>query len=362
MRKKKKSSGSGFAIFMLIYTVILCAAVALGLRFLWSYMEAYEAAKSNASVEQYKQERLQADFDQNLKAYAESLATPFQSGEEILETVKERLGEVSLRLKKDQSSEPDLPPSYTILMNRQEIGKLYTKAIPLSYGLQGIVLDRTEWTLDGEYADSFQVVAPKEALLTVNGVPLNEQTCTVEAVERSAVTIDSINELTKGYESVDNVLYSFAYYGTPTVLPADNQNTNYVVQLQQNDPQQFFVHAECDAQTAAALKPIAEQFVRDYILFTSNAGSYGIARNHMVPDSPLYARVSGSIDGMRWVAGVTSTIGDLSTDNFVPYGEGIICDAHYKLTDAVGSVMDYNMRIFFVQYLGMWKVYNIQMY
>lgn len=354
MSKKKKTARSGFAVFMLIYALVLCTAVGLGLRFLWSYMEAYEAAKSNIAVERYEQSQMALDFDAQLQDYALSHATALQTGSDVLSFLKEQLGDVSLRLKKEPNADPSLPPVYSIQLNRQEIGRLYTKVVPLSYGLQGIEVDRADWAYEENLSSEYQIIAPKEAGLTVNGIELNEETCTVTSAEHS------VGDLTKGFDPVYDTLYSFSYYGTPEPQLAQDQRQSY--ELSQDEEKHFTVFAHCDAQTISAVQPIAEQFVRDYILFTSNAGSYGIARNHMVPDSPLYIRVSGSVDGMQWVAGITSTISDLTVDHFVPFGSGVICDAHYKLTDLAGSVMDYNMRILFVQYLGMWKVFNIQMY
>lgn len=353
-KKKKKSSGAGFTVFMLLYTVVLCAAAAIGLRWLWNYMDAYEKAKSTAAVDRYEQERLQSDFDKKLEEQVLSLATPLQSGDEILAYVRAQLGEISLRLKKEHSPDSSVPPTYAILMNRQEVGRLYTKFVPLPYDLQGIAIDRTEWNLETPSPESFQVIAPKEAKVTVNGVELNDQVCRTETAEHS------VGELTQGFDPVYDTLYSFEYYGEPVPAVAAGQDVDYV--MERDESGRFSVFAQCDEQTAAAIRPLAEVFVKDYILFTSHAAPYYVARNHMVPETPLYNRISGSVDGMQWVSGVTATISDLTIDHIVPYGEGIICDAHYKLTDTAGGVMDSNMRILYVQLWGNWKVYNIQMY
>lgn len=353
-KRKKKSSGIGFTAFMLIYTVVLCAAAAFGLRFLWNYMDAYEKAKSTAVVDRYEQEQLQAEYDRNLEEQAQALATPLQSGDEILDYIRAQLGEVSLRLKKEHNTDTAAPPIYSILMNRQEVGKLYTRFVPLPYGLQGIAIDRTEWNLETVPPESFEVIAPKEAKVSINGVELNDQVCRTEIAEHS------VGDLTQGFDPVFDTMYSFEYYGVPEPAAAAGQDVDYIMEQDENGL--FSVFAQCDEQTASVIEPIAEVFVKDYILFTSHAAPYYVARNHMVPDSPLYNRVSGSVDGMRWVSGVTSTISDLTIDHIVPYGDGIICDAHYKLTDTVGGVMDSNMRILLVQLWGNWKVYNIQMY
>ena len=52
-KKHKKRSGVGFAVFSVVWAVVLLAATGFGLYWLWGCMEGYEASRPHIAIDKY---------------------------------------------------------------------------------------------------------------------------------------------------------------------------------------------------------------------------------------------------------------------------------------------------------------------
>lgn len=351
--KNKKAHKLRFFPFMVVYSLILVLILSAGIAALWKFVDAYEKSLPSGAIEEYKLFSMEDDYREALRVYADSLQTPFQSGEEILAMLVKENAE--LNLKKEQTLGEKLP-FYQIRLGKKQVGTLLLRQEPLpfpSFGFMACKVDHAEWDVAEDLGIVYEVSAHQDAAIYVNGIMLNEENSEVSTQE---IPIPLISQ---GLEAVNEEQYTFLYYGVPEMTVKDSDDLIFT--LSETDAQRYKVDAEIRSETCVELGKLAESFVRDYIAYTSNAGAAYTVQQYLISGTSMYSRISGSLDGMSWVLGVTAQISDLHVDHFVPYGEGVLCEAHYKLTDLDNNTVPADMRILLVQNEGAWKVYNIEM-
>lgn len=353
--KRKKHGKYRFPIFMIIYTMILVSVITVGLTALWKFVYAYEKSLPNGVIEVYETNVMKNEYESEIRKYAESLKTPFQSGDDILELLE--YDTEALNLKKDTAESTD-NPVYIIRLGKKTIGRVFCRRENLpfpDFGFKACQIDHSEWKLSDDIEGSiYQISAPQEAIVCVNGIVLDEGNCSVELKKVPA------SLLSQGLDELSENQYSFTYYGVPEVTVKDSAELEFT--CSEMSAHSFAVDATIRPETCTELAEYAENFVRDYLAYTSNAGGAYTVLQYLIKDTSMYNRIAGSLDGMRWVLGVTAQISDLKVDHFTPYGEAVMCEAHYNLTDLDENTVAANMRLLLVQQENAWKVYNIEMF
>lgn len=351
--KKNRHHKIRFSVFMIVYSLILVLVISAGIAVLWKFVDAYEKSLPSGVIEEYKLASMDNDYREALQQYADSLQTPFQSGEEILTMLGKE--DAELNLKKEQILGEELP-SYQIRLGKKQVGTLLLRQEPLpfpSFGFKACKVDHAEWDVAEDLGTVYEVSAHQDAAVYADGVLLSEENCEVTEQELP------VQMISQGLDTVSEKHYQFLYYGVPQMTVNDSGDLTFT--LSEVDAQQYKVDAEIRPETCVELEKLAENFVQDYIAYTSNAGAAYTVQQYLISGTSMYNRITGSVDGMSWVLGVTAQISNLRVDHFTPYGEGVLCEAHYKLTDLDNKTVPANMRILLVQNEGAWKVYNIEM-
>ena len=92
-KQKRKKSGWGFVIGMLIYAVLFLGLVAFGLTKLWAYMEAYEASRPYIAIDAYMEQLTEDHICDSSAELIAQIDHNIQSEEACRQVIKDALSE-----------------------------------------------------------------------------------------------------------------------------------------------------------------------------------------------------------------------------------------------------------------------------
>lgn len=347
-----------FALGLFIYVIIMLLLIFAGLFIFWQYIASYEFSRVEGVMDDYMDEELTGTLDREIERFSATNASELEPAENIAAALHAAVdgGELTYRKTPGEYS-PDAPV-YSVRLDKQELGRVYFRSYsggPLAFGFNYWFANRSEFDFDG-FEREYTVIAPAEARLAVNGVPLSSENCFVswgppEELESYAEQLTQMPSQAR---------YSFTACAEPQVdlLPGSE---DYWISEDEAAPGVFTVTQMCTTELSAQLHQYAEDFVRAYIAYTSNSTSHAAVTGYTVYNGPLYQRMVASAEGMSWVHGVTSTMSDLAVDSLQYYGCAATVVAHYSL-DTRGEISDNNMKIVLTQTGQGWRVAEIELF
>lgn len=347
-----------FALGLFVYIMIMLLVIFAGLFIFWQYIAAYEFSRTDGLMDDYMAEELTDAIDHEIARFAAAHETELEPAEAVAAALHAAVdgGELTYR-KAPQEYSPDAPV-YSVRLNKQELGKVYFRSYsggPLAFGFDYWFPTRAEFEFDG-FEQEYAVIAPAEAAVTINGVTLSAENCSVSwaVPEELAPYASELSQLPS------RARYSFTSFSEPQAgLLSDSGD--YRMSEDGSVPNVFTVTQMCTAELSEELHQWAEGFVRAYIGYTSKAsgGPAGVM-GYTVPNSNLYNRMYAAVEGLSWVSGVTSTMSELSIDSLEYYGCAATVMAHYKL-DTRGRESDNNMKIILVPTDKGWRVAEMEL-
>lgn len=339
-----------FTVFLGIYVLVLTIAIAAGLIVLWQYLSVYEDARPEKAIADYEQGQLHEEYRLQMAALAERAATPLQNAEEIRPFLEPDGAKLSLRRSLQGGGHPFV--TYAIQQGKQQVGTVYLRPVQLRFGLTGFQFDHSEWFLPEIPGEKYTLDVPIQAVVSVENTELTAKNCTVEEFDLPQTA------LTEGFPPQRKKRYTFSFYGQPAISVSSPDSELQI----QREGNHWEANEVCSDALTKELTAFAERFVRDFTAFSSHAASFARASKHLIPETALFKRVSGTVDGMRWVEGVTAKLDNVQIESITRYGEGAVCHASYQLTDTKGNTQQMQMDILAVQRDGVWKAYNIQVF
>lgn len=332
-----------FGISLFAYVIVLSAVIACGLQLLYHFLQAYEQAQPGVAVEAFEAQ-MQDSFQDYLRHYAQECGDAIQTPEAIYEDLQSQLDLSTLNLRKNPALSGESLPGYTIRLGKQPVGQLHLRyGAEKHFGYGACQVDSVAWKLEGDYRKIWTVEAPEDAAVLANGVLLTSENADIIDVGSSTI--------------FPRKMITFACFGTPEITAEGLENARYTITQTE---QTVSVQAEF-AEEPEQVREIAENFVRNYIAYSSHAGNIHGALAFVDPGSELRRRIVASNEGMTWVTGITWTLGDLTLDSFAPVEEGVVCRAHYDLTDRNGQVRQCEMRLLLKQMWNTWRVSNMEL-
>lgn len=126
-----------------------------------------------------------------------------------------------------------------------------------------------------------------------------------------------------------------------------------------------FVFSVSSESTEQDVAERAENYIRKYISFSTNAGKDTFGNLYAVisqalRDTKLYDRLVGSTDGMRWVSGRVVTYNSLEVKDIIVY-DGILatCRVYFSINDITGqgtNITEGTYDLALVKNKGQWQV------
>lgn len=348
-----------FAIGLSIYAAALLALLIAGLWLFWQYIAAYELSLADGAMDSYTADGLSGDVRREIDLFAANHETPFEDAGRIAAVLHSAVENGELSYRKAPLEYTPEQPVYSILLDKREIGRVYfsaSSADTLPFGFPRWLVHHLRLELDG-YARDYTVLAPDQAPVTLNGRPITATQCRVsrEAPEELLPYSDGLARMPM------NALYSFSAY-SPIGVGLSSGEDEYAIS---REGTAITVAPICPDELSDQLYKYAEEFVRAFVAYTSNAaqeaGPEAVA-GYLVQGGSLFQRIYAAQEGLSWIQAVTGVITDLTVDSLEYYGSAATLEAHYVITTYGRIVTDNNMKLVLTQTDDGWRVAEIQLF
>lgn len=332
--KKKKKSGGWFGIGMLLYAVIFLGAAIFGLRFLWNYMEAYEASRPNNTVNAYM-EQLTAEYIVDLcQSTIDQVDHNLQTEAECRQVLLAELSGGVRHAKKSKEC-TDTRLVYVVRAGTNVVGEFAIEANEADqYGF-------TTWTLAEESYDMSYLLGQKQTVTTpdsctvsVNGFALDE-TYIIE----DGIQYEDIKEYYKDYDLPGQVKYEAGPLLGEFEMVITDEAGNVRTFDENTDWSEFYYN--CTDEETKALDEFSELFLERYVDFTgSNKNTrhttYNALIKHVVEGSDLATRLKDAIAGLQFGQSKGDEIVSIVTHLRIRLDDKFLVDMTYEV-DTTGK-------------------------
>lgn len=341
-----------FSFCLAVYAGVLLLIAALGLGFLWMYLDAYEHSLPAGTLAAYEEERLHQEYRTALDEYAADHSSALESREQIVQALSNLLDETTLRLKRD-SSGTDM--DYVMRISGQNVGTLHlTVDGKQRFGFGTCRIAEAQWAFPETLATTYRITAPQRAEVLANGVVLTKEVCAAKAVP---LEID----LTEGLPTVYQREYTLTCFEQPELTVQSDGDVVYT--LTQSGNSAWTVEGEYAEEAAAQYRSFAESFLKLYVSFSAGKTNVRKIMPYLVEDTALAKLVQGANNTMKYVHTGNFKIQNLGFDSIRPCGDAIVCQAHYTVSDDLRHTdVDTSVDLLLISQDGKLKVQNLILY
>ena len=321
MRKRKKLP---YAIKMLIavvlYGSIVAVAAFFGLSKLWDWAAAYEASRPQNTIDAYMEQLTVSHMQDSAADLIASIDHNIQSEEQCRQKIADVLqGGIVYARKLSECNEQQ--QVYMLMSGGKTIGKVTLAA------QQADAFGYTPWVVSGESFDfSFligtgtQVTVPEHYFVYVNGTCLNE-----DYIVEQGMQFQLVADFYAEYKLPTMVTYAVdPILGALDVVITDADG-NVVTPEEALD--EVAVLNNCSETQIAQLDTIAEEYIRTYVRYTSNAeedldGNLDRLLTNILPGSALAQRLKDAKHGLRWIGDQKATILSITPHHRIHFLDG----------------------------------------
>ena len=358
-KRTKKRRGNGFLWFMILYGVVFLAAIALGLRWFWGYMDAYEASRPHTAVNAYMDSLTTDKILENSKDILEQVDLRLQNEDYCLGYLRDALkGEITYARKASACTETE--QTYVLRRGNQVIGSFVIATTPADrYGF-------TPWALREENFDlaylmsgeTLSVTVPSGFSVFVNGVELDESYISEENTRHYEVLEDFYGS----YDLPELLMQTYQagpFLGEPPTLEILDRDGQPFV-MDENFDENVLISVK-DEEEIRNLDEFTSDFLKSYVQFAGCAnrnpeGNLKKILTYVVPESNLAQRMKKALDGLDFAQSRGDQLKDILIKHYIALPEGRwLLDVTYKV-ETMGRQGLYesttNMKIMLVEIEG----------
>lgn len=365
MSKKAKRRTRVYWISLAVYTVLLCAACAVGLKIVWSYAEEYEAARPGPVIEKYVADLSQNLWDDSIADTIASMPHEMQTDEECAQCVKELLSS-GITYQRAGSADSGTVVTYNLMCNGHNFGKVSlveddSKAGDLKFGMLPWKLYKEEFDFNALYS-SVEIVVPKTYEVYLNGKLLGSEYIVEEGIHYDVLEDyygEYVDLPTKVRYKYDNVI------GTLTPTVKDEQGNDFVIDETKDDSQYII---PCTDDQLARLSEFAAGFSNRYLRFSTGLESYDRLMPYIKLGSDIDERAKLAAPELTGHAHTTSyTMDSCTLNGATSLGDGYyMCDITAVTTilyPGKGEVQNTNnMRVIVIDTSDDIRAISLEMY
>jgi len=331
----KRSRWWPFFLGMFIYGLIILGAGYYGLRYLWQFMEAYEASRPANTLNAYMNSITVDDACDGAQELIDSIDRNLQSEEECREVIKASMTEKITCAKKSAEC-TDTKQVYVLRSGKQVIGQMVmTAGEPDEFGF-------SRWEVTEESFDFSHLIGATSSVTVPNSLQVYVGDYCLDS---SYIVEDGIQyeEIAEYYESYD-LPYQVTYEAGPILgeiqLEVKNSNGDPVVLNEDTDMKQYFQN--CTHLETVDLENFIDKFVGRYVTFTGSANrnrqdNYAKLLECVVPDTDLAKRLSDAIEGLHFAQSRKDVVVSIDIHYLVRLEDGkYLCDFTYEV-DTTGT-------------------------
>lgn len=332
---EKKTNGRGFVRGLVIYTVVIMAAIAVGLAVLWDFLKAYEESRPQTALDQFVQQLAAGDFNGQSLDVMDEIDHKIQSEEECRELIQNQLsGEITYA--KNVAACTEEKWVYVLRHGSKIVGNV--SLIPRDKDRYGF----SNWEISSGAADfsmlkgeKLSVTVPSNFSVSVNGVTL----------DRSYITEDQIQypELKEFYDNYQ-LPYLVTYEAGPFLGDLKMEVTDShgaAVSMDENTDLGQFLN-NCTAEEQEKIQEFADIYIKLLVAYggsTSQNGSANFNRlaQYMVRNGELANRFRSALPNYQFSQNRGNKVVSQTINRMVNIGENrYLCDVTY-LVDTNGK-------------------------
>ena len=335
--KVKKPRWGLFFFFMFLYAALFLTAAAYGLKYLWNFLDGYEASRPKIAINSYMDNLTEEHICDMAMSVTEKIDKNLQTDEECRQIILDSIsGGVSYAKKSAECT--DKRQVFVLRSGETVIGEFAIEAGPADeFGF-------TPWTPVSESFDfsflvwdgSVSMTVPSDYIVSVNGVELGSEYITEENIR-----YEEVEDYYDEYELPTKVTYEAGtFLGGELEMTVTDPEGNPVVFDENTDWSQFYLN--CTEEETKALDSFTADYVERYVDFTGSNkntryGYYNKLIELVVPDSDLASRLQAAIDGLQFGQSQGDEVVSLTTHLQLRIDEGrYMCDVTYEV-DTTGK-------------------------
>lgn len=334
-KKVKKAHWGRFFFCMFLYALVVLGAAAYGLKYLWGFLESYEASRPKNTVEGYMQnltEQHIIDVGISVRSLIDgSLQTEEQSRQQIASAIS---GGVTYA--KNSKASSDTRQVYVLRSGGTVIGSFTIQAGEADeHGFSVWYVVEEQFDFSFLVGQTSSITVPSTYVVSANGNVLDGSYITQDNIH-----FEDIEDYYEEYDMPYQVTYTAGpVLGTLELSVTDPEGNPVTVDA---DTDWSFLYHNCTEQEEQELDEFTDVFVKRYVAFTGSNKNTRYATHkklmeYVVADSGLATRLQAAIEGLQFGQSQGDEVVSIETHHRMHLDDGrYLCDITYEV-DTTGK-------------------------
>lgn len=330
MMETKRKRNLAYPLALIIYIVVILAAITFLMVWLWGFAEEYEASRPINTMNEYVQGLNEKLWNDQMAQTIADMPHEVQSDEECTQVVKEMLSH-GISFARTGSAGSTDRINYSLLCGDKIIGKVTlvedsSRADQVKHGMLPWIVEKEEFDFTGFYT-TVEVTVPDSYTVTLNGVALGSEYIIGEGAHFSL--------LEDYYASYDKlpviVTYRFEHlFGEMEPVITDGNGNQ--VQVDESLGEDQFLN-NCSTEEWDNLADFTERFAERYQYYMAAVEDDPVTvyanrlRGYILTGSDLEFRMKAAQDGLTYAHVDSFYIDNTTLNSAVGFGDGVyLCD------------------------------------
>lgn len=355
MKKQRKKRGfKWFAFGMVVYAVVFLGAVAFGLKYLWSFLAAYEATRPDHAIEAYMEQLTVEHICDSAAELIAQIDHNIQGEDECRSVILSALdGEITYARKAAECTETK--QVYVLRCNKQVIGSFAIESGAVDeYGFASWSQTEESFDLSFLIGNSVSTTVPAQYPVYVNGVQLDTSYVTGEETTPYGL----FDEFYDDYDLPSYVTYTYEagpFLGELEIHATDLEGNAF--QLDDSFDSNVLID-NCSETEVQEMDAFVNEFIKRYVAFTGSANrsrydNFDKVAELVVPGTTFLQRMEDAIEGLYFAQSKGDEIDSITINQRYKIEDGkYLCDVTYLVntTGFEGVVQtDNNAKIILVE-------------
>lgn len=350
MEKKKRRSALFYALFLLVYILIVLGVIAFFLTKVWGFAEEYEAARPVHTMDAYVENLNKNLWNDQVAQTIAGMPHEMQSDEDCAQVVKDMLSQGITYVRAAGTGSAD-SINYALRCGDKVIGKVTlvedsSLADQVQYGMLPWIVSSEEFDFNGLYS-SVEVTVPKSYTVKLNGNALGS-----EYIIQDDIQFELLKDYYSSYPNLPvMVTYRFEHI-IGELEPEIFDGSGNQIQIDESRGEEQFLNY-CSGDELAKLTDFTVRFAERYQSYNAGIGGDPAAvytnrlAGYIVPGSDLDFRMKAAQDGLGWAHTNSIDIHYTTLNSAISFGGGVyLCDFSSAFTTTgINGTQDFENNI-----------------